>query len=215
MNRDGRYIYGIINTGQSQKFGPLGIGGRLDMVYTLGFRDIAAVVSHSPILKYPVTRENSIAHQKVLEKVMKKHIVLPVRFCTIAEEEEAIEEKVLKARYEEFKNLFFKMRDKIELGVRAFWPNVEGIFEEIVKENKEIKRLKEEVLKSKSRGRIHAGRMKIGELVQKALIRNKRGFAPVVKILSNGILTKKISVSSCLFSNSAKEKIEKAGGEIK
>jgi len=53
------------------------------------------------------------------------------------------------------------------------------------------------------------------ELVKKALIRNKRGTAPMVKILSNGILTKKIIMSGCLFSNSTKEKIEKAGGKIK
>jgi len=169
MNRDGRYIYGIINAGKSQKFGPLGIGGRADTVYTLGFQDIAVVVSNSPIAKYPVTRENSIAHQKVLEKVMKKHAVLPVRFCTIAEEEEAIKEKVLKARYEEFKNLLSQMKDKIELGVRAMWPNVPGIFEEIVEENKEIKRLKEKVAKMKSEQGSYAGRIKIGEIVQKAL----------------------------------------------
>jgi len=169
MNNEGKYIYGIINSEKREKFDLWGIGKRGDTVCTLGFRDIAAVISNSPIVKYPVTRENTMAHQKVLEKVMEKHTVLPVRFCTIAEEESLIEEKVLKARYEEFKNLLSQMKDKIELGVRALWPNVPGIFEEIVKENKEIKRLKEKALKSQSEQESYAGRIKIGELVEEAL----------------------------------------------
>lgn len=185
MNNEGKYIYGIINSGKSQKFGPLGIGGLADTVYTLGFRDIAAVISSSSIVKYPVNSDNSIAHQTVLEKVMKKHSLLPVRFCTIAEEERAIREKVLKARYEEFKNLLCQMQDKVELGVRAMWTNVSEIFEEIAKENEEIKRLKEELLRSKSKQKSYAGRMKIGEMVQKALeFKKEKEKKATLKVLS-------------------------------
>ena len=185
MDRDGKYIYAIINSGKSQKFGPLGIGGRGDMVYTLGFKDIAVVVSSSPIVKYPVSQDNLIAHQTVLEKVMKKHSLLPVRFCTIAEQEEAIREKVLKARYEEFKNLLCQMQDKVELGVRAMWANVSEIFEEIAQENEEIKRLKEELLGSKSKQESYAGRMKIGEMVQKALgFKKEKEKKEMLKVLS-------------------------------
>ena len=35
-----------------------------------------------------------------------------------------------------------------------------------------------------------------------------------IKVLGNGIIEKKISISATAFSSSAKEKIEKAGGEI-
>jgi large subunit ribosomal protein L15 len=38
--------------------------------------------------------------------------------------------------------------------------------------------------------------------------------APTVKILGNGEITKQFAISGCLFSASAKEKIEKAGGTI-
>lgn len=183
-NNKGKYIYGIINTGQSQKFGHLGIGGRGDMVYTLGFKDIAAVVSSSEIVKYRTSQDNLITHQTVLEKVMETHTLLPVRFCTIAEQEQAIMEKVLKARYEEFKNLLFKMQDKVELGVRAMWANLSEIFEEIVEENEEIKRLKEK-FKSKSERESYAGRMKIGEMVQKALgVKKEKEKKAMLKVLS-------------------------------
>lgn len=51
-------------------------------------------------------------------------------------------------------------------------------------------------------------------LFEKKLVRRVGGVLPVVKILGKGEITKKLSVVGCKFSNSAKEKIEKAGGSI-
>ena len=95
---EGIYIYSIIAAKQRQEFGPIGIGARGDVVYTLHYQDLAAIVSRSPIVKYAVTRDNSLAHAKVVEKAMEAYTVLPVRFCTIAENEEMIIEMVLKNR---------------------------------------------------------------------------------------------------------------------
>lgn len=52
------------------------------------------------------------------------------------------------------------------------------------------------------------------KLLEKVLIKMKKGRLPAVKILSNGDITKKIIISNCFFSTRAKEKIEKAGGKI-
>jgi large subunit ribosomal protein L15 len=51
-------------------------------------------------------------------------------------------------------------------------------------------------------------------LVEKGIIKKKKGRFPNVKILGVGEITKKITVSGCPVSGSAKEKIEKAGGNI-
>ncbi len=51
-------------------------------------------------------------------------------------------------------------------------------------------------------------------LLEKKLIRPLKGKVPRVKILATGEITKKVSVSGCLASASAKGKIEKAGGNI-
>jgi large subunit ribosomal protein L15 len=51
-------------------------------------------------------------------------------------------------------------------------------------------------------------------LLQKGLVRARAGRAPSVKILGTGELTKKLSVSLCAYSASAKAAIEKAGGSI-
>ncbi len=51
-------------------------------------------------------------------------------------------------------------------------------------------------------------------LVEKGAVKAKNGKTPRVKILGTGTLTKKLVVTGCLFSASAKEAVEKAGGSI-
>jgi len=51
-------------------------------------------------------------------------------------------------------------------------------------------------------------------LVAAGIVASRRKKAPAVKILGNGELTKKLQVSGCAVSKSAKEKIEKAGGSV-
>jgi len=52
-------------------------------------------------------------------------------------------------------------------------------------------------------------------LVTAGVISTVRRKAPVVKILGTGEITKKIIIEGCQVSQSAKEKVEKAGGSIK
>jgi large subunit ribosomal protein L15 len=51
-------------------------------------------------------------------------------------------------------------------------------------------------------------------LAERGLVRARKGTTPVVKILGDGELTKKLIISGCKVSTSAREKIEKAGGSV-
>jgi large subunit ribosomal protein L15 len=51
-------------------------------------------------------------------------------------------------------------------------------------------------------------------LVERRLVRLHRGSKPVIKILGTGELTKKLTISGCSVSASAKSKIEAVGGTI-
>jgi len=50
--------------------------------------------------------------------------------------------------------------------------------------------------------------------VSKGLAKGNSGAMPMVKILASGEISKKISFSGCSVSESARTKIEKAGGII-
>lgn len=51
-------------------------------------------------------------------------------------------------------------------------------------------------------------------LQERGLVRSRKGTTPAVKVLGTGEITKKLVVSGCTVSTSAKEKIEKAGGSV-
>ncbi|MEK7109093.1 MAG: 50S ribosomal protein L15 [Patescibacteria group bacterium] len=51
-------------------------------------------------------------------------------------------------------------------------------------------------------------------LIERGVIRARKGVTPKVKVLGDGELTKKLTVTGCTVSATAKEKIEKAGGTV-
>jgi hypothetical protein len=176
--KEGKYIYCIIETKIDRNFGPIGIGGRGDEVSTVSYRDLGMVISNSPMTKYVISRENLLAHERVVEEVMKEFNVLPVRFCTIASSADEIR-NLLDSRHREFKNLLRDMDHKIELGIKGLWKDMNTIFKEITVENKEIKRLKQKLQNDKGKRNVSSTRtfleakMEVGKLVEDALKRKK------------------------------------------
>src|SRR5438132_14269089 len=77
---EGKYVYCIIRSSDEREFGPIGIGEGGNRVYTVHFRDLAAVVSDTPIRIYDPTRENVLAHELVNETVMREFTVIPMSF---------------------------------------------------------------------------------------------------------------------------------------
>lgn len=170
MEKEGKYIYCIIATAVDKTFGSIGIGYRGDELYTICFQGIAAVVSNSPIIKYSISRENMLAHEKAIEEVMKEHTVLPVRFATIAEDEEKVK-KILEKEYDRFIALLKDMKGKKELGLKAIFKE-DVIYKDILEKYKDIKRLKERVATLPPE-KTYYQRMEIGKMVEAALQKEK------------------------------------------
>lgn len=192
MEQEGKYIYCIIGTKQDRDFGSIGIGGRGDKVSTIGADDLAMVISSHPLTKLVVNRENILAHEKVIEEVMKEYAVLPVRFCTIASSADEIRSLLFK-RYREFKNLLRDMDHKVELGVKGLWKDMDGIFKEIAEEDKEIKKIKRRLKKNAEQKDIEA-KVGLGKLVEAALKNKKDGEAEkIVDMLKASAFDYKLS----------------------
>jgi len=167
MAKEGKYVYCIIESNEGRNFGPIGIGERGDIVSTIGYNDISAVISSSPMTKYVINRENMMTHEKVIEEVMKDYTVLPVRFCTIAASAEEVR-TLLRRRYAEFKGLLRDMDNKVEMGLRGIWKDINRIFSEIGEDNQEVKKLKKKA-EGKSSKTGNASKISLGKAVKKAL----------------------------------------------
>jgi len=178
-DREARYLYCIIKCKEERNFDGLqAIGGDDAPVYTIVFKDLACVVSDSPDMKYDSTRANMMAHETVIEHVMTGggFTVLPIRFGTVTTKgstspEDDIKHKLLESKYEEFHDLYNKVEGKVELGLKALWRDEKAIFDEIVAGNKEIRRLRNVLMRSMERPpeATHFDRARIGEMVKSAM----------------------------------------------
>ena len=101
---EGKYVYCIIESKEPRSFGPHGIGGRGDDVYTVHYDGLAAVVSNTPIMVYDPTRENVFAHEQVNETVMREFTVLPMAFGVLFRTEEDILE-LLRGTYDALRDV--------------------------------------------------------------------------------------------------------------
>lgn len=179
MAKEGKYIYCIIGTKQERNFGPIGIGGRGDEALTISYDDLSMVVSNCPMSKLEVSRQNLLAHEKVIEEVMKEFdSVLPVRFGTIASGADEIR-NLLDRRYREFKTALRDMEYKIELGVKGIWKNMEIVFKEVVEENKDIKKMKEKLKNDNTKKNIQV-KMEVGKMVAETLEKKKEKEADII-----------------------------------
>ncbi len=169
---EGRYLYCIIEENEPKTFGPLGIGGRGDALVTVACDGLSCVVSSSPIIKYRIMREHTMAHYRAIERVMEKYAVLPIRFSTIAEGDEEIIEKILRPRHDEFKRLLHWISGKESVEVRASWTKMDAVFQELVQESHSLQALKANAA-AKPAAAAYYDRIEIGKTVQ-AMVKERR-----------------------------------------
>jgi hypothetical protein len=162
----GRYVYGIIEAKEPLAFGKMGIGTQGEMVYTVHHGDIAAVVSKTNVYIFDPTRENALAHEHVIESVMKSHTIIPMAFGTVFRTDEDIRQ-VLKSIYTSLKDVLKQMEGKVEFGLKVSWDR-DHIIEELKRDDEEIHRLHAELTKKHLQSTYFA-RMQLGRMIDKSL----------------------------------------------
>jgi hypothetical protein len=161
----GKYVYCVIEASDPLRFGPIGIGANPSEVYSVHYKDLAAVVSDAPLEVLDSTREHVLAHERVNETVMREHTVIPMSFGTIFKTREDIVE-LLRSAAEAFGDVLNKMQNKLEFGLKILWDR-DQVIREVENEDDDISRLKKEI--SGQKGPTYFARMQYGRLVDAAL----------------------------------------------
>jgi hypothetical protein len=118
MTASGKYLYGIIEEPQFKKFEITGLEG--SAVYTLNFRDLAAVVSDSGLTEIDPTRKNVLAHTLVQDDLLKKYTFIPMGFGMVAASEASVL-SLLEKNYAGLTSEIKRLAGKIEVEVKIFW----------------------------------------------------------------------------------------------
>jgi len=186
----GKYVYCIIESGDPLRFGPIGIGADPSDVYTVHYKNLAAVVSDAPLEVLDSTRENVLAHERVNETVMREHTVIPMSFGTIFKTREDIVE-LLRSAAEAFGDVLNKMQNKLEFGLKVLWDRDQAI-REVENEDEDISRLKNEI--SGQKGPTYFARMQYGRLIDSALqSRSERYVADILDQLRDVSVASRIN----------------------
>ena len=164
----GTYVYCVSSAqsfGQgSSTFTTPGIGGHGAVVRIIAEGDLAAVVSDSAAVHYDVSRENLLAHQRVLEEAMAQSDILPVAFGTVAANDDEVREALLRREADHLHANLDYIRGCVELALRALW-QPERLFEEIVAEDDEIRALRDGIA-SYPEAATEFDRIRLGELTE-------------------------------------------------
>jgi hypothetical protein len=114
--KEAKYFYCVIPFSKEKSFGNIGINN--NEVYTIPYRDVAAVVSNSPMKDYEMTEDNTRRHETVLRQVMQEHTVAPVEFGTTIKNERILK-RLLRKAYDPTRECLKLVDNMIELGVKA------------------------------------------------------------------------------------------------
>jgi hypothetical protein len=148
------------------------VGGPDVEIRTVEYGDLAAVVSDAPLAAYTITRDNLMAHQRVVEASMRHADVLPVAFGTVARGDRDVREKLLRREHDELQDHLAYVQGRAELGLKVLWDR-DVLFVEIVAERDEIRALRDRVAR-RPPDSAYFERIQLGELTN-AAIGEKRG----------------------------------------
>jgi len=160
------YVYGVASGAPPASFGKTGIGGQVTEVFTIRYQGLLAVVSRVKTSILDATRENALAHEHVVERVMNTHTIIPMSFGTIFRSEDDIGQ-VLKSIYASLKDVLEKMEGKIEFGLKVNWDRDKAVAK-LKRENQEIRTFTSELAKKRLQSTYFA-RMQLGRMIEQAL----------------------------------------------
>jgi hypothetical protein len=159
-----KYVYGVIPaTARAPK--TQGIRRRRLQVVTDG--KVAAIVSDVPDDDLTATREDLMAHSRVLERALAETVVLPMRFGMVMPDADSIREQLLAPYAEELATQLEHLAGKSELHVQAVYEE-QPLMREVVEAHPDIAARRDSI-GDRSPDASYYERIELGQLVAQAV----------------------------------------------
>ncbi|NTV63928.1 MAG: GvpL/GvpF family gas vesicle protein [Oscillochloris sp.] len=208
----GKYLYAIIRCADRRVIPACGIHERGARVYTIPYRNLAAVVSDSPYEEYDSSRRNMLAHTRVLEAVMQQYTILPICFGVVAPDADTISERLLVRSYNDLEAQLDELDGRIELGLKAFWTD-EQFFRSLADQDPGIRTLRQSIV-GRPPERTYYDRIRLGELVEQAVAQRRyeeserilASLRPLARsVIVHPVLTDRMLVNASFLINRSEE----------
>lgn len=153
-------MYGVVRAG-AKRPRDSGIHGRPVRLVADG--DIGALVSDVPDEPLEAGRDELLAHSRVLERALRRGVVLPMRFGIVMPDEETLRADLLDAHRDALVAQLDEMDDKVEMSVKGIYEE-HAILKEVLEENPRAAKLREAV-RGKPQDASYYERIELGELI--------------------------------------------------
>lgn len=207
------YCYGVVEENVDMNW----LGLESGRIHLIPFKDIIAVVSEVSEEKFSQEAidkdikdmkwltENGQIHEAVVDSVMQKTTIIPMKFCTIFKTKETLI-NMLEEKYADIKFNLSNLKDKVEIGVKVYF-DTSKLKEKIKQESDELKELEQEADKKKP-GAAYFDKQKIDillrEKVQQRLAKDGKDIFEKIKVRAidskqNDLLNKKVTNKDMLL----------------
>jgi Gas vesicle synthesis protein GvpL/GvpF len=156
------YLYGIAPAVERTDVEAPGVGAPHAGVRRIVHRDVAALVSDIEAGPLAAARELR-AHWRVLEEAIARATVLPVRFGTVMDDDEAVVEQFLAPRHDHLAGQLARLAGKVQLTVKAFYDE-DRLMRTVVESSPAVAQLRERI-HGQPEAATYYDRIKLGELV--------------------------------------------------
>lgn len=204
------YLFGAIKLPQQKINEKVRLNNIEGVVFTIPYKDIAMVVTRVADEVLP-SRENMLAHEKIISRLLNSYTVIPFSFGNIFRTKEDVI-RILEVLYDQFQLLLPALENKIEVGLKLF-----GKEEWLDKKVKSVAKMVElnNKLKLKSEDESLFERVKLGEMaksfyislqneLKESIIEPLSALAEATKI--NDSLSERMIVNAAFLINRNEEK---------
>ena len=156
------YVYGVAPAAEQIAVDAPGVESSKQGVRRIAHGELAALVSD--VEAGPLVAARGLrAHWRVLEEAVAKATVLPVRFGTIMESDDAVVDQFLAPRHDRLVALLAELSGKVQLSVKAFYDE-DRLMRGVVQESPAVAQLRKRV-RGRPKAATYYDRIQLGELV--------------------------------------------------
>jgi hypothetical protein len=167
----GSYVYGILRAGQRIPDGlqpvPYGSGEGSPELGLVTSGSLAAVVSDIVVDRALGTREDLLAHERVLDAIAEQNAILPMRFGAVVTDDDAVRDELLDPHQDYFTNALDDVADFVQFSLRGDYDE-NAVLSRIVEENPAIQELRNSI-QGVDEDASYYDRIKLGETISQAM----------------------------------------------
>lgn len=169
------YVYGVVPKASPRTISARGVqGATVELVEHEGLAALTSALQSATL-----DARDLRAHWRVLNEAFEQGVVLPVRFGTVVENEDAVKREVLDPNAERFSSLMKQMSGMVQLNVKGLYDE-EALLREIVTSSPQVARLRERVRKQGASAPT-PDQLALGQLVEREIARAREADRTAVR----------------------------------